>query len=228
MNVKLLSCTSFGREVANIASCICVGADANKSNSLQHAIASGHESVLEHVSFTFLITGISRACSHQLVRHRLASYSQQSQRYVGLSSRDVFDHVIPETISKNQEAMAEYERLMSAISEVYGRLVDCYKIPQEDARYVLPNACETDLVMTMNVRELRHFFNLRCCNRAQWEIRELANEMLKICKFTEPTLFEGAGPSCEKYGLCPESRTCGKHPRVKDVIFVRKESGQKI
>lgn len=215
MEVKLLSYTPNPELIADTASSVCVGKEPD-GKSLQHALKSGHESVLEHISFTFQISGISRACSHQLVRHRLASYSQQSQRYVGISSRDSFEYVVPESISANQEACKEYERLMSIISEVYGRFVDCYKIPQEDARYLLPNACTTELVMTMNARELRHFFNLRCCNRAQWEIRELAYMMLALCKDVAPTIFNDAGPSCNIYGFCPESKSCGRYPKLKD------------
>lgn len=227
MNVELISYTPYSEHIADVASSICVGKEPD-GKSLKHAIGSGHDSVLEHVVFTFKISGISRACSHQLVRHRIASYSQQSQRYVGLSSRDTFDYVVPDTISDNHEACDEYNKLMRAISEIYGRLVDCYGIPQEDARYVLPNACSTELVMTMNARELRHFFSLRCCNRAQWEIRELAQRMLKICKDVAPVIFHEAGPSCEKYGICPEGKSCGKHYRYKDVMFIRKDGGQKI
>ena len=216
MEVILLSYTNNPDVIADMASSVCVGKEPD-GKSLKHALKSGHESVLEHLSFTFRISGISRACSHQLVRHRLASYSQQSQRYVGISSRDSFEYVVPESISANQEACKEYERLMSVISEIYGRFVDCYKIPQEDARYLLPNACTTELVMTMNARELRHFFNLRCCNRAQWEIRELAYMMLRLCKQVAPKIFEDAGPSCKKLKYCPEVRSCGLHPKLEEL-----------
>lgn len=186
---------------------------------LKGALASGHESVAEHATFTFAIEGISRACSHQLVRHRMASYSQQSQRYVKM---DGFDYVVPEsiknseTIWKNEYVCDEistlewYEKLMSELSEQYSQLVKV-GIPEEDARYILPNACTTNIVVSMNGRELMHFFSLRCCTRAQWEIRELANLMLEQVKDVAPVLFEDAGASCVATGRCPEGKkSCGK------------------
>lgn len=182
---------------------------------LMAALRSGHESVLEHAVYTFEVKGVSRALTHQLVRHRIASYSQQSQRYVRMaySSRDCFDYVMPKSIWDNPEARVLYDNHMRATAEIYGRLVDCYKLPMEDARYILPNACTTNIVITMNARELRHFFALRCCERAQWEIRELANRMLKICKEISPIIFDNAGPRCEQLGYCPESKSCGRMPK---------------
>lgn len=184
--------------------------------SLKHALASGHESVAEHVSFTFAIEGVSRALTHQLVRHRMASYSQQSQRYVKMGG---FDYVIPESIKNHEKTWDEdgktdiekwYRNTMEGLSEFYAELIEA-GIPEEDARYILPNACTTNIVVTMNARELRHFFRLRCCTRAQWEIRELANEMLRLVKEVAPMLFNDAGASCVATGRCPEGKkSCGR------------------
>lgn len=179
---------------------------------LQKILSLGHLSVLEHASFTFGIEGISRACSHQLVRHRIASYSQQSQRYV--SQRERFEAVTPPSIAARPELLDRYERLLRQIHKVYGEFLDA-GIAAEDARFVLPNAAATKLVMTMNARELRHFFGLRCCRRAQWEIRALAVEMLRQCRRAAPLLFADAGPGCLS-GRCPEGpMTCGEMAQVR-------------
>lgn len=171
----------------------------------------GHESPLEHVTFTFGIEGISRACSHQLVRHRMASYSQKSQRYV---DENGFSYVIPKTII-DSDMERIYESLMFQIEEIYKDL-KAAGVPKEDARMVLPNACTTSIIVTMNVRSLLNFFKHRVCNRAQWEIQELAIEMLKICKEISPKLFAKAGASC-MYGSCSEgSMSCGKP--IKDLF----------
>lgn len=175
----------------------------------------GHHSPLEHVSFTFAIEGVSRALTHQLVRHRIASYSQQSQRYVNLE--ETFDFVCPNAII-DEGLSSEYAEIMDYIHSKYvdltQKLEEKYlakgmdkrsanKKAIEDARYVLPNACETKIVVTMNARTLLHFFEKRCCSRAQWEIREMANKMLKLCNEISPTLFSLAGPTCKK-GYCNE------------------------
>jgi thymidylate synthase (FAD) len=191
----------------------------NKYRALKGALASGHESVAEHASFTFAVEGVSRALSHQLVRHRLASFSQQSQRYVNM---DGFEYVMPESIQNSTSNiwltsledfanMSEvYNALMRDIQQVYEQMVEL-GIPEEDARYILPNACCTNIVMSMNARELRHFFRLRCCERAQWEIRELANRMLELVKEVAPTIFADAGASCVATGRCPEGKkSCGR------------------
>lgn len=171
----------------------------------------GHESPLEHVTFTFGIEGISRACSHQLVRHRMASYSQKSQRYVDESG---FQYIIPQTvIDKNMDD--EYNYLMYHIEEVYKDL-RAAGVEAEDARMVLPNACTTSIIVTMNVRSLLNFFKHRVCNRAQWEIRALAVKMLILCREISPKLFAKAGASC-MYGSCSEgSMSCGKP--IKDLF----------
>ena len=167
----------------------------------------GHESPLEHCTFTFGIEGVSRALTHQLVRHRIASYSQKSQRYI---REGAFEYVIPPTISSNPFLLIKYKELMNRIQEFYDCAVE-NGIPNEDARFALPNACETSLIMTMNIRSLLHLFTERCCNRAQWEIREMANQMLDICKKIAPNLFENAGPSCMR-GKCKEGKMSCGHP----------------
>ena len=153
---------------------------------LKGLVEKGHGSVLEHCCFTFSIEGISRACSHQLVRHRIASYSQQSQRYV---NGDKFGYVIPETIYKDENVLKAYESYMRDTMDFYKYMVEINGIPKEDARYVLPNATTTNIVVTMNARELLHFIELRSSPRAQWEIRELAQEMLKQLKEVAPVIF---------------------------------------
>ena len=229
MKVKLIAYTPNPDRVCDMAASTCVseeipvlnnvfGAEAPKLNALKGALKSGHESVVEHATFTFAISGVSRALTHQLVRHRMASFSQQSQRYVNM---DEFEYVTPDSIRNKvgiwwneSEGMFTtlkvYDQLMNYIQELYTEMVRA-GIPEEDARYILPNACCTNIVVTMNARELRHFFRLRCCTRAQWEIRELANKMLELCKEVAPVLFDGAGASCVATGRCPEGKkSCGR------------------
>ena len=170
---------------------------------IRRGLSYGHYSVIEHASFTFSLEGVSRALTHQLVRHRLASYTQQSQRYVAY---DTLEHyVTPESIKQNEEARKIFEETLKKISEAYQRLLSL-DVPKEDARFILPNAAKTNIVVTMNARELRHFFNLRCCERSQWEIREVAIEMLKQVRRVAPALFENAGPYCVEFGYCPEGK----------------------
>lgn len=201
----------------------------------------GHESPLEHASFTFGIEGVSRAFLAQMTRHRIASFSVQSQRYVRLED---FEFVTPPSIAADEEALAEYDKIMQSCAEGYSRLARILqknaaeklveqgknpeeaeklaaKIANEDARFVLPNACETKMVVTMNVRSLHNFFRLRCCNRAQWEIRAVADEMLRLCREAAPALFANAGPACVTEGRCSEGKmTCGK-PRT-ELVFEKK------
>ncbi len=209
MRVKIISKTMYPEMAVFVAATklpdIWFTNDSTTTDIIRKCRDSGHLSVFEHVSFTFAIEGVSRSLSHQLVRHRLASYSQKSQRYVNEAG---FTYVTPGSISKDEELSANYNMLMDNIGRCYKWLIDS-GVPQEDARYILPNACTTQLVMTMNARELLHFFRLRCCNRAQWEIRELANKMLELCRKVAPVLFEKAGAPCE-YGECPEEEPCGK------------------
>jgi thymidylate synthase (FAD) len=180
----------------------------------------GHLSPIEHASFTFAIEGISRACSHQLVRHRLASYSQQSQRYV--SEEAGFDYVIPPSIKADPEMKKLFLRYMKDAQKAYGEMVAGLnalglkgEAANQDARFVLPNAAETKIVVSMNAREMLHFFRQRCCNRAQWEIHAMADQMLKLAKKAAPVIFASAGPGCLS-GPCPEGAyTCGKAAEVR-------------
>jgi len=179
---------------------------------LEKILSLGHHSVLEHASFTFGIEGISRVTTHQLVRHRIASFSQQSQRYV--SHKEKFDAVVPPSIAADTEMSGKFSALIGEIHRLYAEMIE-NGIPAEDARYVLPNAAETKILVTMNARELFHFFRLRCCERAQWEIRAMAVEMLKLVKDVAPVIFEKAGPSCLE-GPCPEGAlTCGHIQQVR-------------
>ena len=192
---------------------------------VKHLVRMGHMSPLEHASFTFYIEGISRAMTHQLVRHRLASYSQRSQRYV---NHDGFDYVVPSsldgkvvhTAAGEVNAREYYDDTMRMIAERYARLNDALgrtgEESNQDARYVLPNACETKIFVTMNARELLHFFEERLCQRAQWEIRNVAEEMWKLVRDACPAVFDGAGPKCIRRGCCPEGKkTCGRYTEVK-------------
>jgi thymidylate synthase (FAD) len=197
----------------------------------------GHESPIEHVVFTFGVEGVSRVLTHQLVRHRVGcSYSQQSQRYVKL---DQFEYVIPPEIEKIPAAREKFIRAMEEDQRSYNELTELLfnehyqklikegkpekqarmqaeKTAIEDARYVFPNACETKIVFTMSARALMNFFKNRCCNRAQWEIRTMAEEMLRQLKAIAPILFKNAGPSCVA-GACPEGNmTCGKMNEMRE------------
>ncbi len=214
-----------GLDAAMIAASCCVSSEMPtepKPAGLYRAVHAGHLSVLEHVVATFAVEGISRACSHQLVRHRLASYSQQSQRFVDMED---LGYVTPESIAENKKkslridgtpvmmTMQEvYDDLMEEIGLVY-RMLTASGVPEEDARYVLPNACATNIMITMNARELRHMAEERMCSRAQWEIRELVSEMVRLAKEKAPVLIEDAGPKCIRLGYCPEERSCGRTPR---------------
>ena len=170
---------------------------------------AGHHSVLEHASFTFAIDDVSRALTHQLVRHRLASYSQQSQRYVNLKP---LEYVSPPTVNADPEVRRKYEEIMEYLERSYEELVEM-GITLEDARYILPNATHTNIVVTMNARELINFFTLRTCMKAQWEIRALAYIMLKKVRDIAPTIFERAGPACLR-GACPEGEVeCAERMR---------------
>ena len=250
LKVKIIAHTPEPDKVIAQAGKLCyssVGVDEITQKLTEEEIARyvnmlatiGHESPLEHVSFSFAIEGVSRVLTHQLVRHRLASYSQQSQRYVKL---DQFEYIVPPEIEKVPAAKKIFIEAMERDQKAYDGLVNILmeekwrqyehleltekerkkilnKIEKEaieDARYVFPNACETKIVVTMNARSLLHFFNVRCCNRAQWEIREMATEMLKECKKVAPALFRKAGPDCV-YGKCGEGKmSCGKPKKASD------------
>jgi thymidylate synthase (FAD) len=169
--------------------------------------------ILPHLSYTFAIEKISRACSHQLVRHRVASFSQQSQRYITI--RKLNERiVVPESI--HVKGLEEFYSHSDTTKKIYQELINL-GVPREDARYILPNATMTSLLLTMDGKALFHFFGLRCCNRAQWEIRELADMMLDSCRDAEPTIFKNVGPYCFMLGFCPEGKfTCGKINEVLD------------
>jgi len=238
--VELLSYSEGCEKVVAAAAKLCYspaeisdilnGLDDEKTKKfLDMLVNMGHESPIEHLSFTFGIEGVSRSLLAQITRHRIASYTVKSQRYVREGS---FTYVTPPTISENPEALAIFEQAMEDTQAAYDKIVaalearhvakmmadgidekkarrDAGKKANEDARFVLPNACETKMVVTMNARSLLHFFSLRCCNRAQWEIRDLAEQMLDLVKEKAPTIFRLAGPSCLK-GPCPEGKmSCG-------------------
>jgi thymidylate synthase (FAD) len=186
--------------------------DEGARKAISKIVGMGHLSVIEHASFTFSVEGVSRALTHQLVRHGIASYSQQSQRYVSMNRAS---YIIPPSIALDPDAKKEYETLMNQIWKAYAELAQ--KVPKEDARYVLPNACNTNITVTMNARELTHFFSLRCCRRAQWEIRKMAWLMLLEVRQVSPILFENAGPGCVR-GPCPEGEySCGKPLRKGEI-----------
>lgn len=175
-----------------------------------------HESPLEHSVMTFHIT-CSRACSHQLVRHRIASYSQQSQRYVKMGD---LPYIVPPSIANNLDAMATFQNMMAVAENGYRHIANICNEAVEDARFVLPASVATHVLVTMNLRSLRHFFAERCCNRAQWEIRDIANQMLAICKEVCPVVFENVGPHCLKFKRCPEHKPCGKRPWVEYPVTI--------
>lgn len=217
MDVRLLNHTPDPERAIAAAARLCyapVGAaelleamtDEAVRRVLKTIITSGHTSALEHASYTFAIDGVSRALTHQLVRHRLASYNQQSQRYVTYADEPSF--VMPPSVAGDPAAAAAFADATRAAFDAYRALLDA-GVPAEDARYLLPNAMETKIVVTMNVRELLHFLELRCCKRAQWEIRQLALAMLDLAEPTAPYIFMDAGASCRS-GTCREGKmTCG-------------------
>lgn len=204
------------------ASKILESIDKEKAGQIIRRVAGyGHVSVIEHASFTFSLEGVSRAMTHELVRHRIASYTQQSQRYVTYDTLNGF--VTPPKIANGAEAKKLFEETLEKISETYQKLLNM-KIPKEDARFILPNAAKTNIMVTMNARELRHFFNLRCCTRAQWEIREAAMEMLKQAKTAAPALFVNSGPTCVELSYCPEGKMKPPECNIPDL----KEKFQKM
>lgn len=228
MKVELLTFTPDPENIVAAAARVCyspLGGDELMENLnpkeakafIHKLMEMGHDSPLEHVGFTFAIDGVSRVLSHQLVRHRIgASYSQKSQRYVKEQKGQTM-FILPPSIKNNSEAMAEYQECMERVFQSYDAL--CKLVPPEDARYVLPNATCTNLVVTFNARSLLHFFELRCCMRAQWEIRDLAEEMLRLVREIAPAIFAYAGPTCETLGICFEGeKSCG---RVKNVVSRR-------
>ena len=229
LNVELLAHTYDPEKLISIASRTCYSAKdlqglkaiaEKKDNSayIKNVLASGHTSVIEHASFTFGIEGVSRTLLAQITRHRLASFSVQSQRYVSQEGQALFDYCLPPRIrALGPEAAERFREQMQTIQGWYDEWSRALgENSAEDARFVLPGAAATRIVMTMNARELLHFFSLRCCNRAQWEICDLANRMLDLVYPIAPTIFENAGPGCLRGG-CPEGkRSCGKAQEVRD------------
>lgn len=249
--VKIISHTGIPYDVISVAAKTCYSSmdlddlmknltDSERIKLIKTLEDSKHESPFEHVSITFAISNISRACSHQLVRHRIASFSQRSQRYVDETG---FNYFVPVNINSSKNIKEYYTHFMNKVGVIYDGLkedllyyfIEEYrkvqnkepdmthirafkKMAEEEARYVLPNACSTQLVMTMNIRSLWNFFNLRCCNRAQAEINELAWEMLRQCRSRWPLLFKHAGPDCMN-GICKEKPgfSCGRPPYEKIV-----------
>lgn len=246
MKVELIAYTPNPEQVVAAAAKLCYAKSdiqglfdkltpEKTASFIEHLASLGHESPIEHVSFTFGIEGVSRALLAQITRHRLASYSVQSQRYVEKAG---FEYILPPEIAGIPEAEALYREEMAHDAEVYAKLREILlqkhtadnlaagmsekdaafaagKKANEDARFVLPNACDTRMIVTMNARSLYNFFRQRCCMRAQWEIRALATEMLRLVKGVAPTLFANAGPGCVK-GKCPEgSYSCGDAVNVR-------------
>jgi len=199
----------------------------DQKSFVEKLIKMGHMTPIEHPTFTFAIEGISRACSHQLVRHRLASYSQQSQRYV--SEEAGFDYVIPQVIKEDKKLKSAFVAFMKEAQNAYNSMIKALdekgikgESANQDARFILPNAAETKIMVTMNARELLHFFRQRCCKRAQWEIRRMSEEMLALVKKVAPVIFYKAGPGC-LYAPCPEGDyTCGKIHEVRKKYGIRK------
>ena len=247
LSVKLINCSQNPEKIIAAAAKLCYspsgtqdvldGLTAEKTEKFIDMLASlGHESPIEHASYTFAIEGVSRSLLAQLTRHRLASYSVKSQRYV---KEGQFEYITPPEIENSPEAKKLYIKAMEDDQKTYNELTDILmkkhiktllesgmdekqadkqaeKMAIEDARFVLPNACETKLIMTINARSLMNFFHHRCCSRAQWEIRELACQMLNLVREVSPVLFKNAGPSCVK-GACPEGKmTCGKAKEMRE------------
>ena len=204
MKVRLIAVTPEAEKIMQAAAAVCVNKEPNEKG-MMHAIDSGHLSIAEHISFTFYVHGVSRSLLAQLMRHRIASFSVESQRYVDCGD---FSYTTPESIRKCGPLHKAYMEMMEDIKGFYRAAVE-EGIAKEDARYMLPNACATNLIMTMNAREILHFLSLRECNRAQWEIRKLAEEIRQICAKVSPALFEKAGAGCRR-GRCPEMRPCGR------------------
>lgn len=183
--------------------------DEKKLQLIERVISSGHYSTIEHIQLTFAVSNVSRALTHQLVRHRHMSFSQKSQRYV--KEKGEFDYIVPSAIEKNPALSAKFDDFMVNVANFYQELV-AEGILAEDARAILPNAASSSLVVSMNLRELIHFANLRLCTRAQAEIRTLAKKMCEIVAKEEPWLKAHLVPKCERLGYCDEDKSCGRMP----------------
>jgi len=178
---------------------------------IERVVGSGHYSVIEHIQVTFAISNVSRACTHQLVRHRHMSFSQKSQRYV--KEKGQFDYLIPPTIERNEELKVKFISFMEEISKLYCEFTDA-GIPAEDARAVLPNAASTSIVASLNLREMIHIANLRLCSRAQYEIRTMVKAMCDELVKVEPWLKPYLVPKCVHLGFCDEDKSCGRMPKL--------------
>lgn len=236
MKVTLLTHTPNPEKVIAMAANICYSSaeDVDKlaetmtedkvKKLVKGILSSGHTSVLEHVSFTFAIEGVSRALLAQLSRHRIGvSLSCRSQRYI---SEDQFNFVVPQSLVPRNDERLEYIQTINKIKKTYDDLVES-GVKKEDARMILPNAAHTRLIVTMNARSLAHAASLRMCTRAQKEIRELVTEMIRLCKEVSPLIFENMGPTCVSKGFCPEgSHSCGAAPTINEVMAVYKEYKQ--
>lgn len=217
MKVTLTRVTENPIGAIEEAACNCYNSEPTGGKIMKSCYKSGHHSVLEFCDFTFHIEGVSRALSHQLVRHRLASYAQRSQRYC---VEDDFGYVLPHSIKNSPDALKMYENIMESLAEGYHALNSNLGIPAEDARMILPNACETQIEVKMNFRALIHFMNERLCTRAQWEIRQMALLMKKAIEEQYPELAKYLVPKCEVHEdmpFCTEHSTCGRHPRLKNI-----------
>jgi thymidylate synthase (FAD) len=188
-------------------------AEMKPEEYLRKIVKNGHMSIIEHNVFVFYISGISRSCSHQLVRKRIASFSQQSQRYV---SAENFEYVVPNSVEKSIFA-DEYKELIQQNLSLYQKMTES-GITKEDARYVLPNSTTTQLIVSMNAHSLVDFFVRRICTRSQWEIRKLAEKMLDEVKRVAPIIFKDLGAYCDFYGYCPEyDKSCGKSKTIEEL-----------
>ena len=231
LNVTLIAHTPEPEKVIAMASRTCYSAldlegldkktdAADNAAYIRRVLASGHTSIAEHASFTFGLEGVSRTLLAQITRHRVASFSVQSQRYVSVAGAEVFDYVLPPRIrALGPEAEEKFAQQMKTMQRWYDEWSEALgQDSAEDARFVLPGAAATRIVMTMNARELLHFFSLRMCNRAQWEVREAAWRMYELVYPLAPSVFENAGPGCAR-GACPEGkRTCGRAAEVREKI----------
>lgn len=218
MKVTLTRVTENPIGAIEEAACNCYDSEPTGGKIMKSCYKSGHHSVLEFADFTFHIEGVSRALTHQLVRHRMASYAQRSQRYC---NEDGFGLVIPPSIEKNEVASKIYRDNLNIIRNAYINL-QSLGIPNEDARYILPNACETIIEVKMNLRELIHFMNERLCTRAQWEIRQLAMMMKKAIVEQYPEFEEYLVPKCDVYRFCPEHKSCGRRATLKELFDLDK------
>lgn len=223
MNVTLVRYTNEPQEAIELAAANCYNSKPN-GKIMKACYESGHKSVLEFAQFHFHIEGISRALSHQLVRHRTFSFAQRSQRFCGENG---FDYVTPNSILLNHQAKASYDRLMHQIESVYEEL-QRFRIPNEDARFVLPNACETTIDVSCDFRNLCHFMNERLCTKAQWEIRQLAQQMKKCVVEIFPEAASMLVPKCEMYNVhfCTEKKPCGRHIKLEDMLPETESDGE--